>query len=527
VSAFALIAERDLDWVASVVDIVAQTAGRPWRDALDRLEDLQRAVQPNAPRRFAAVVGAIQRVVGGRTAHIRAARDARSLVLGHPVFSAIERQARLAWAAEQLGTTAAVVETMLWSDLPRERQVELPYGRPAELEVAAFANVALIQRALRRAQSVTLRVTGDAAPILRAAKRRGLLVSATLEPRRDPTHVGANTARRPDAGPDNVSAETSSTHVDANAGQSNSTATHVGHDEIASATHAGANAALRTGLGLDNVSAETSSSHMGRNASSRPGGPDNVSGGRPCTHVGANAGQSNSAAPHVGQDLAPSIENESSIAGGATTIEIVGPLALFHRTNVYGRALADLAQMLGELRELTLDIHVETQSAIYSTRVESPVLLPAPPARLAAVPRPIARLARELARAAPQLVITPAPPLLVAGNASSRAVAGGVLASGAVAGGTVAAGAVACPDLLVERGDRRCYIEIVGFWTAEHVRRRLNVYRAAGANVILGLDATGACDDDEQPAEAVYFRKHVAAAQIVARLDGEWGSLCR
>jgi len=458
VSGFALIAERDLDWVASVVDVVAQTAGRPWRDALDRLDDLQRAAQPNAPRRFAAVVTAIQRVVGGRTTHIRAAREARSLVLGHPVFSAIERQARLAWAAEQLGTTVAVVETMLWSDLPRERPVELPYGRPTELEVAAFANVALVQRALRRAQSVTLRVTGDAAPILRAAKQRGLLASATIE----------RISETP----------------------------HVDHD-IAPTTHVGANAARRPNAGPDNVSAETS-----------------------FTHVGANAGQSKSLVPRLGHDRAPSTEIESSAANDVTTIEIVGPIALFHRTNVYGRALADLAQMLGELREFSLDIHVETQSAIYSTRVESPVLLPAPPARLVGGPQPIERLVRELARATPELVITPTPPLLVARDAISRGAAANR------AGDIAASGAVACPDLLVEYGDHRCYIEIVGFWTAEHVRRKLNVYRAAGVNVIVCLDAAGAADDDEQPAEALYFRKHVAAKEIVDRLDGEWGSLC-
>jgi predicted nuclease of restriction endonuclease-like RecB superfamily len=406
VSAFALIAERDLDWVSGVIDVVAQTVDRPWRDALDRLDDLQRAAQPNAPRRFAAVVGAIQRLAGGRTQHIRAAREARSLVLGHPVFSAIERQARIGWAAEQLATTPTVVESMLWADLPRERPVELPYGRPTELEVAAFANVALIQRALRRAQSVTLHVSGDAAPILRAAKLRGLLVTATTCP------------------------PTGSSRLDR-----------------ASPTHVGADVAS----------------------------PDLRS------------------PPHVEADLA------SEPVTLDMTIEIVGPIALFHRTNVYGRALADLAPMLGELRDFALDVHVETPTALYSTRVESPVLLPAPPTRLAGVPYPIARLARELARAAPELQLTPTPPLIVAG------------------------GEVACPDLLVERGERRCYVEIVGFWTAEHVRRKLAVYRAASVSIIVCLDASGACGDDEQPAEAVLFRKHVAALEIVRRLDAEWG----
>jgi predicted nuclease of restriction endonuclease-like RecB superfamily len=228
--------------------------------------------------------------------------------------------------------------------------------------------------------------------------------------------------------------------------------------------------------------------------------------------VGANAIPSSAPSTHVAATGEPPTDSRADVGaspesptappthvGTETTIEIVGPLALFHRTNVYGRALADLAPMLGELRDFTLDIHVETQTALYTTRVESPVLLPAPPSRLTGVPYSIARLARELARAAPELELTPVPPLVAAGHA------------------------IACPDLRVPRDGRRCYIEIVGFWTAEHVLRKLRVYRAVGAAVIVCLDASGACGDDEQPAEALLFRKHVAAAEIVGRLESEWG----
>jgi hypothetical protein len=412
-SAFALIAERDLDWVSSVIDVVAQTVGLPWRDALDRLDDLQRAAQPNAPRRFSAVVGAIQRLAGGRTPHIRAAREARSLVLGHPVFSAIERQARIGWAAEQLGTTPSVVESMLWSDLPRERPVELPDGRPTELEVAAFANVALIQRALRRAQSCTLHIVGDAGPILRAAAHRGLLATATIGAPGSSTHVGTS-AESPTA---------SSTQMHA-----------TGEPPIDSRAHVGANA----------IPPIDSRAHVGANAIPSSGPP---------THVGANAIPSSAPSTHVAATGEPPTDSRADVGaspesptappthvGTETTIEIVGPLALFHRTNVYGRALADLAPMLGELRDFTLDIHVETQTALYTTRVESPVLLPAPPSRLAGVPYSIARLARELARAAPELELTPVPPLVAAGHP------------------------IAGAEQLVQRGGRRGDMQIVRMW---------------------------------------------------------------
>ena len=149
-----LLDESDLDWVGEVVDVVATAAGQPWRVALERLDDTRRAEQPRAPVRFSAVVNAIQRVLGGRARNGPAARAARGLVLGRPAMTAAEREARIAFAAQELAVTCAAVEQLLWSDLPRERPVELPRGRPSEFEVAATANVHLLQRAMMRAQTV-------------------------------------------------------------------------------------------------------------------------------------------------------------------------------------------------------------------------------------------------------------------------------------------------------------------------------------------------------------------------------------
>jgi predicted nuclease of restriction endonuclease-like RecB superfamily len=139
---------------------------------------------------------------------------------------------------------------------------------------------------------------------------------------------------------------------------------------------------------------------------------------------------------------------------------------------------------------------------MYSMLVSSPVLLPAPPARLAMLPYRLARLARQLGRAAPELAVTPAPPPVHAGCA------------------------IACPDLQLESGNKQCFVELVGFWTAEYVRKKLAIYRDAGVDVILCLDAGGACDDDEQLAEALPFTKHVSAAEILGALEAKWGTLC-
>lgn len=361
-SALALLAEPDIDWVGEAIDVVEQSAGRPWRDALERLDDLQRAVQPTAPRRFSAVVGALQRVTGGRAKNTRAAREARTLVLGAPALTPDERRVRIARAAEELAVTPAMIETLLWCDLPRERPVELPHGRPSGLEVAAFANVHIIQRALRRARSVTLRVVDDAGPLLRAAATRGLLAHATIDGR------------------------------------------------------------------------------------------------------------------------------------GTSVIEIVGPLALFHRTSVYGRALADLVPLLGELRQFSLDIHVQTDTATFTTVLTSPLLLPAPPARLVAAPYPVARLARDLAKALPGAVITTTPDL--------------------VAGG----GALACPDVAIDLDGTRWYLEIAGFWTADYLSRRLAVYEAAGVRAIL-CAAASVRQESELPPSVLLFDRRVDVDAVRARID--------
>jgi hypothetical protein len=351
VSTLALLDQDDLPWVAEVVDVVAAAAGKPWRIALDRLDDTRRAEQPRAPVRFAAVVAAVQRLLGGRARNTALARAARALTLGRPALTAAERQARIGFAASQLELTCAAVEALLWSDLPRERPVELPHGRPSEVQVAATANVHLLQRAMLRAQAVTLRVWGDAGPLIHATGARGLLATLT----------------RGDS--------------------------------------------------------------------------------------------------------------------GETRLDIVGPLALFHRTAVYGRALAQLVPLLAGCSRFELEIVARAHDRLYVARVASPVLLPPVPARLALPSPALLRLTRELARVARDVVVAPHPPTIAAGEA------------------------LACPDLLLEHRGRRLRVELIGFWTVEFLQRRLAVYREAGvAEVVFCIDETRGCTRDELPPELPIVR---------------------
>jgi predicted nuclease of restriction endonuclease-like RecB superfamily len=389
-SELALLDDTDLPWLAELVDVVVASSGKPWRIALERLDDLGRFELPRAPVRFAAAVSAVQRILGGRARNASRARTARALALGAPVLSPAEREARIAHAASELEVSCAAVENLLWSDLPRERPVELLRGRPREIEVAAFANVYLLQRAMRRAHAVRLSIHGDAGAVIRGATSRGLLMTVSL------------------------------------------------------------------------------------------GGPaaDRDSGG-------------------------PRADDTSSV----THIDIVGPLALFHRTAVYGKALADLVPLLAECERFELTITSRARGSQppvdregepaphgYRVHARSPIVLPPAPARSAAPRFDLQRLVRELRRIAfdandHELRVSPC-----RATFTTR-------------------GALLCPDLVIERGSalhtttaaestdvRRTYVEVLGFWTREFLERRSDLYTAAGLDdVVFCVDESRGCTKEELP----------------------------
>lgn len=179
----ALLGADDMPWLGALTDTVVRHAGQPWRLALEAIETGTWMTDAPAPRevptrRVNAAVAALRRMLAGRAYNIALARKARSLVLGLPALTAEAREARVACAAVVLDLTPRELEQVLWADLPRERPIELPTGRPDELRVAAAANVGLVQRALRRAHAIELGIRGDAGPVLRGAAARGLLVTA-------------------------------------------------------------------------------------------------------------------------------------------------------------------------------------------------------------------------------------------------------------------------------------------------------------------------------------------------------------
>ena len=352
--------EGDLPWIAQLLDLVEQSVGEPWRMLVERVEYAPLRVHPS---HRAAMLQALRRVLGGAGARARIARRARTLVLGPPALDPVERHARLATAAATLGTTPEDVESLLWIDLAMERPVVLPEGRPAETELAAFANLERIQRCVRRAHDLQLRVWDRATELVRTVARYGLISQIRCD-------------------------------------------------------------------------------------------------------------------------------------GDATVLDVMGPLALFHATIVYGRALAQLVPLLAEHPRFELDIRCRMSGEEARLHVAPPVWLPPAPASRR-VPSIAERLASDLEALGHAVEREPTP-----------------IASGAH---------LLFPDLVLDhrggRGRARWFIEVLGFATHDYLAAKLDRYRGAGIpRVVLCADLATA-PGCEFTAQVCGFTRHVEVDDLIATIE--------
>jgi len=198
-------------------------------------------------------------------------------------------------------------------------------------------------------------------------------------------------------------------------------------------------------------------------------------------------------------------EVEGQSGSDGARLRLSGPLVIFHRTRVYGRALASLVPLLRGCDEHRLEAHCAWRGHEGSLRLDDSSPLPAAPARRPFDSKLEARFARDFARHAPdwELVRDPAP--LRAGQG------------------------LVFPDFgLRHRAEpaRRALLEIVGFWTPDYLARKLARYRLARASdLILAIDARHAPDPAELPADArvVTFRSRLDPAAVLAILEGGAG----
>jgi uncharacterized protein len=193
----------------------------------------------------------------------------------------------------------------------------------------------------------------------------------------------------------------------------------------------------------------------------------------------------------------------SELAADAVRLEISGPFALFRHTHVYGRALASLLPRLTWCSrfELRAECPLRGSTVKVSFRVESGDPIGVARALEAYSGRLEARFARDFSRATREweLVAEPAPL-----RAGERLISGDFL--------------------IVHRRDpaRRFLLEIVGYWTVEHLRRKLAEQGEPGApRLILCIDESKACGTGALPEGLglVRFRRHIDVQQVLAFVE--------
>jgi hypothetical protein len=188
--------------------------------------------------------------------------------------------------------------------------------------------------------------------------------------------------------------------------------------------------------------------------------------------------------------------------GAAASLSISGPLALFRRTALYGRHLAELVPLLAWSRDFRLEAEcvVRGQPARFVLDPTAPLPPSREPRRYDS--RIEERFARDFVRlAAGWDLIREPEPIAVEST-------------------------LIFPDFaLVHRRDpgRRWLLEILGFWTADYLATKLRRLRAANLpRLILCIDAVRDCGNEEPPRDArvLRFERHVDARKVLELLEG-------
>jgi predicted nuclease of restriction endonuclease-like RecB superfamily len=184
-------------------------------------------------------------------------------------------------------------------------------------------------------------------------------------------------------------------------------------------------------------------------------------------------------------------------------VEISGPFSLFRHTRIYGRALSSLIPRLCWCNSYRLEADCVLGTA--GTSIGRLVLGsgdPVAPAReLAPFDSKVEeRFAREFGKLAREWDVVREPQAIEAG------------------------GGLIFPDFELRHRmtGKRWLLEIVGYWTADYVQRKLSLVRAARIDrLILCIDEERHCDDDllEIDARVVRYRRKVDPRAVLEIVD--------
>jgi predicted nuclease of restriction endonuclease-like RecB superfamily len=183
-------------------------------------------------------------------------------------------------------------------------------------------------------------------------------------------------------------------------------------------------------------------------------------------------------------------------------LELSGPFALFRHTRVYGRALASLVPRLSWCNTYRLSAECVLGSGQEVARLVisagDPVLYAK---RLAAYDSKLEeRFARSFARLTSHWEVVREPTAFSIGES------------------------LVFPDFELRHRltGASWLLEIVGYWTAEYIERKLSALREARIeNLILCIDESRGCSDEEMPAsaEVIRFRRSVDPRAVLAIIE--------
>jgi hypothetical protein len=185
-------------------------------------------------------------------------------------------------------------------------------------------------------------------------------------------------------------------------------------------------------------------------------------------------------------------------------LDVSGPFALFHHTEVYGRALASLVPRMAWCNEYELTAACAlgrgSQLSTFVLRSGDPIGAGRELGRHDS--RVEARFDRDFRRAAPDWDVIREPRPVASGNT------------------------LIFPDFeLVHRGDknRRWLLEIVGFWTQKYLTEKLERLRAAGIErLLLCIDQNRHCADGDLPPDArvIRYKTKIDPRAVLAIING-------
>jgi len=188
---------------------------------------------------------------------------------------------------------------------------------------------------------------------------------------------------------------------------------------------------------------------------------------------------------------------------GDALLELSGPFALFRRTLLYGRALAELVPLLAwcERFRLVADVVIRGRALTLELKTGDPIMPTGEPRRFDS--KIEERFARDFARLAKdwELVREPEP--------------------------VAVEGTMIFPDFALQhRRDpqRRWLLEIVGFWTRAYLDQKFRRLRAAAIDrLIVCLDEERNVGEDALPqgSRLVPYRRRIDAAAVLRVIESE------